>query len=178
MTIYAKASPVGIDKAIYKVQQKLNAIGWSNISVYGKLYLTIRNDKVIAEAYKSSGEYAEVFLDDKQSAVFGFIVSDNREGLSFVKAELKLICSINLDKVFDSTERKDEEAILTVLRSITPTLLSDSEGAIITDFENVFNGIDTERIKYRNMHPWLNFAVTFNVNYFNDMCDNNLVRTI
>ena len=176
MTIYAKASPVGVDHEIYKFQQRLNALDWSNISVYGKLYLTIRNDKVIAEAYKSNGEYGEVFLDDKQSAVFGFMVSDNREGLSFVKAELKLICSVNLNKVFVSAERKDEEAILTVLKAVTPMLLSNNEGQIITGFEDVFSGIDTERIKHRNMHPWLNFALTFNVSYFNNLCESTTVR--
>lgn len=176
--IYAKANPVGVDREIYKFQKELDEIGWSS-DVYGKLYITKKDDINVAEAYITNGEYKEVFIDDTNDAVFGFIVSDERNGLSFVNTSLKLICSVKLDRIYSTTERMDEEAILTILRAITPLINSDNEGEIITDMESVYEGMDIERFKYRDMEPWLNFALTFNVSYMNDLCrtEDNVFKT-
>jgi hypothetical protein len=169
--IYAKEKPIGIDAQILKFQQKLESLGWSNAAVYGRLYLNERRGLSIAEAYTSNGQYSEVFIDDKRNATFGFIVSGNREGLSFVNSNVKLICSVNLERLYITSERMDEECMLSVISAISPLLLSDNEGEIITNMEDVFSGISTERFKHRNMHPWLNFALTFNVSYLNGLCN-------
>lgn len=167
--IYAKSNPVGIDREIYRFQQALNEIGFS-YDIYGRLYITNKDDVRLAEAYVGSGEYREIFVDDQKEAVFGFIVSGERTGLSFVRANIRLICSMRLDRVYTTTERSDEEAILRVLKAITHLINSDNEGEIITNIESVYEGIDVERFKYRDMHPWLNFAITFDVAYMNDLC--------
>lgn len=169
--IFAKEHPVGIEKQIYKFQEALELIGWPNTAIHGKLFVNNRDNIKIAEAYDYSGEYKEVFIDDKYSATFGFIVSENRDGLTFINTKIKLICSLNLDEIYKREERMDEESIMIVLRAITPRILSDREGEIITSFEDVFEGMDTERIKFRDMHPWVNFAITFGVTYTNDVCE-------
>lgn len=176
--IFAKETPTGIDAEIFKFQQKLESIGWSNTSIYGRLYINKKNDVNIAEAYTSNGQYSEVFIDDKKHASFGFVVSNNREGLSLVKAEVKLICSVNLDKIYITKERMDEETMRSIISAVSPLLLSDNEGVIITNMEEVFSGVDTDRFKYRNMHSWFNFAITFNVSYLNDACVLNSNRKI
>lgn len=169
--IYAKEQPIGIDKQIYRFQQKISSIGWDNMAVYGKLYVTKRKNEKIAEAYIGNGEYKEVFIDDRHSAVFGFIPSDTRNGISFVNSDVKLICSVNLNKISNTSERKDEEAMLTVISVISPLLRSDNEKLILTGIEDVFSEISINRIKHLDMHPWFNFAFTFNIQYINDICD-------
>lgn len=72
MTVYAKSNPVGIDKRILRIQNKLDELDWGNIDVYGKLYINQKNGERIAEAYVGNGEYSEIFVDDRKTAVFGF----------------------------------------------------------------------------------------------------------
>lgn len=168
MTVHAKANPVGLDRQLYKIQQKLDAINWNNIEVYGKMYVNKSGNDTIAEAYVASGEYKEVFIDDRETAVFGFFVGDNRSGLNMIRVPVELVCSCRLDKIYDSTERKDEEALLTVHKIIKKHTFLANEGEIRTGLENVFSRVSTERLKFRDMQPWFNFSIGFDVIYKNE----------
>ena len=164
MTVYSKTTPIGIDKKLYWIQNLIEAIGWTNIGVYGKLYINEKNGKKIAEAYTGNGEYSEVFVDDRLNAVFGFIVSSPRDGATVYRAKVKLICSVNLTKIYGATERSDEEAIQAVLNAIHEQIHTNNDIAIY-DRDDVFSDIDASRFKFRNMQPWYNFAIEFNLNY-------------
>lgn len=168
--IYVKTNPVGIDKTIAKFQSAINSIGWDDMHVYGRLYINDKEDSKVAEAYVSDREYKEVFVDDRKNAVFGFLVQPKRSGFGMIDSEIKLIGTINLSSIFGDDERKDEEALLTVLDSIRNYLSSPEEGEISTRNEDVFSEVTWERVKFRDMQPWFNFSLTFNVGYKNDIC--------
>lgn len=169
MTVYAKSNPVGIDKRILRIQNKLDELDWGNIDVYGKLYINQKNGERIAEAYVGNGEYSEIFVDDRKTAVFGFFVSENRSGLNMIRVPVELVCSVRLDKLSVTTERQDEEALLEVHKIIKKETLRPQEREIKTGLSNVFNRISTERIKYRDMHPWFNFSIGFDLVYKNEI---------
>lgn len=167
MTIYAKANPVGLDAKIHRVQQKLSDwLEWENIDIYGRLYVE-KNDKneKVALAYLSSGEYSEIFFDDKKAAVFGFFVSDTRNGVNMTEVPVELVCSCNLNALYDTTERMDEEVLTEVSRIIKFITLRPNERNIKTGLDNVFSRIDTNRIRFRDMHPWFNFSIGFDLVY-------------
>lgn len=165
MTVIAKNSPIGLDLQLLRIQNRLDAIGWENTDVYGRLYVNERGDVKTADAHIGSGEYKEVFVDDTRNAVFGFIVDENRDSLRMIKCKVSLICSCRLDKLYETNERNDEEALLTVLNVIKPFVLIPNEGGIKTGLKNVFADISFEKFKYRDMHPYFNFAITFDLVY-------------
>lgn len=175
MTVYAKNNPYGIDRQLLRIQTKLDTEltkkEWTNVDVYGKLYINQKDGANIAEAYVGSGEYKEVLIDDRKTAVIGFFIGENRSGLNMIRVPVDLVCSCRLDKIYDTTERHDEEALLTVLKIVkryTP-LLEPQENEIKTGLSNVFSRISAERIKFRDMQPWFNFSISFDIVYKNEI---------
>jgi len=171
MTVYAKTNPIGIDKKLLKIQNKLSELTWDNFDVYGKLYINQKNGEKIAEAFVGDGEYREVLIDDTKTAVFGFFIGDNRGGLNMIRVPVELVCSCRLDKIDDENERNDEEVLLTVLKKIKREtgLLEPQEREIKTGLSNVFNRVSIEKFQYRDMHPWFNFSIAFDLIYKNEI---------
>lgn len=169
MTVYAKENPVGLDKKLYKLQLKINEIGWDNIDVYGKFYINERNEQNIAEAYVGNGEYREVLVDDRKTAVFGFFVGETRTGLNMIKTPVELVCSVNLSKIGIPTDRNDEEVMLQVLKIVKYHTLIDNEREIKTGLSNVFSRISTEQFRFRDMQPYFNFSIGFDIVYKNEI---------
>lgn len=171
MTVYIKTNPKGIDKRLVVFQNVLNSIGWTNTDVYGRLYIVDHGEHKTAETYISSGDYKEIFLDDTKTSVFGFIVGDSlSSGISGISVPVKLICSCNLDTLHGSSERKDEETMLTVLKAISSLLPVTEEKTINKNMADVFSEISHERFKFRDIHPWFNFSISFNLSYSNNNC--------
>lgn len=168
MTVHSKLNPIGIDKVLYKLQLKINELEWDNIDVYGRFYINERNEKKIAEAYIGDGEYKEVLLDDLKIAVFGFFVGDTRSGLNMIKTPVDLVCSVDLSRIGVSTDRNDEEALREVVRIIKRNTLLSHERDIKTGLDNVFSRISTEQFKFRDMHPYFNFSIGFDIVYKNE----------
>ena len=165
--IYAKTNPVGVDAQILRYQKWLYTAfdEHADIDVYGRLYINDKQKVKVAEAYIGDGEYKEVFADDKRALVMGFIVNGTRDGLNNVKANVELIVSANLSKLYDTPERMDEELLLKVASVIKQRTLAPQEKNIKTDFNDVFAKLNPERYKARNMHPYFNFSISFDVNY-------------
>lgn len=86
-----------------------------------------------------------------------------------IRVPVELVCSVRLDKLSVTTERQDEEALLEVHKIIKKETLRPQEREIKTGLSNVFNRISTERIKYRDMHPWFNFSIGFDLVYKNEI---------
>jgi len=173
MSIHSKVNPVGIDKRLLQFQTALNGLSWTNTEVYGRLYITektINKDVIkIAESYSLSGEYVEVFIDDTKNAVFGFIVGDSKTNMhNIITSDVKLICSCNANALYDSIERKDEEILLLVLSEVYPLIPGNKEISIKTKLTDVFSEISTERLRFRDLHPWFNFSLSFELNYLNN----------
>jgi hypothetical protein len=68
-----------------------------------------------------------------------------------------------------ATERNDEEILLTVLKIIKYNTLINNERDIKTGLENVFSQVSTEQIKFRDMHPYFNFSIGFDIVYKNEI---------
>ena len=165
MTVYAKTSPIGLDRKIYWIQNLIEDIGWSDIGVYGKVYINQKDGLNVAQAYSGDGEYKEIFIDDRLNAVFGFIPSGTRTGFTVFRNKVRLICSVNLTKIYGASERNDEEAIKAVLDAIYEQVSNKAELVVYTDKDDVFRDLSLDRFKHRNMQPWFNFAIEFNINY-------------
>jgi hypothetical protein len=175
MTIHSKIAPVGIDDRLLMFQTKLNNLSWTNTEVYGRLYITERvinkSEYKIAEAYDTAGEYKEIFIDDTKTAVFGFIVGDTiSSSVPGIKVPVKMICSCNIDALYGSVERKDEETMLLVLKTVSSLLPGNEEKTINKKMADVFSEISYEKFKFRDMQPWFNFSISFNLSYSNSNC--------
>lgn len=109
---YTKANPVGIDKAIQKLQVYLyDKLGYSNFNGYGRAYPLEKDGKTTPNRYVGNNEYEEIFLNDNLSGHFFFTENPtskkNTSGL--LETEVSIIFLVDLSKIKPSTERTDEE---------------------------------------------------------------------
>ena len=128
MTIYSKTELEGIDNRIYRIQRDLNnRIEWSNFDIYGRLYISDDGKFKIANAYTSDGEHKDIFFDDKKTAIIGFIVDDNRDGINISVVPVNIICSCKIDKIYNSGNMNDENIIQSLLSVISRHTHSQSK---------------------------------------------------
>ena len=81
-----------------------------------------------------------------------------------------IICTLNLDKIYDTDSRNDEEALQTIIKIIHNTHGWEINKVRKGNVKNVFNFMDTKDITYRDMQPYANFAISCKVNYLNNIC--------
>lgn len=172
--IFTKDNPVGIDFMINKMQNKLDSLTWTDPYIYGRVYLnTDRNGKILAEAHVGGNKKYEkdIFVDKKKSAVIGFVprgqVDFDITG-KIQTATVDVVCSINLDKIYSTSNRNDEEALQTILLIIQKSSGWLPIGIRKENVKDVFNFMDTENITFRDMQPFANFAISCKVNYKNN----------
>ncbi|MFA5652411.1 MAG: hypothetical protein WC933_03530 [Candidatus Paceibacterota bacterium] len=170
MAVYSQTNPKGIDLRIDRIQRDIERrLDWTNFDIYGRLYANERDGKKVIEAHISNNDYKEIFIDDKKTAVIGFLVGENRSGFNIIKVPVQLICSCMLNKIYDSTERKDEYVLLEMLKLIEKHTHYPNEKQVKTKFSEVFANTDISRIKFRDMHPWFNFSIEFDLIYKNNI---------
>jgi hypothetical protein len=167
--IYLKDNPVGIDFPIDMIQKRLDKrLTWYDYDIYGRLYLNHKDKGIVAEAYTGADEYEEVFVDD-QRAKIGFVVGDKREGHMIQSAFVDIVCSADVNKIYQKGSRHDEEAMLEVVKILHGTSFEVID-IKMGNVDNVFSFMDSRRLKYRDMQPFVNFSVHCKVNYFNNIC--------
>lgn len=81
MSLVTKISPVGIDKAIDRIQRNLfsyltTTAGWTNYESYPRAYKNPKGNDTIPEVYVGNNDYQEVFFDDKFNVTSFFLVED------------------------------------------------------------------------------------------------------
>jgi len=169
--IHLKNNPVGVDVPIQKCQVILDEnLSWNGYEIYGRLYTNTKNNKKIIEYFKGGIEYTEAFVDDS-TAKIGFIVSPLREGFQGNIAEIYLICSADLTKIYGSQLREDEKAIMeiaSIVQKVSGFKIIDIKSGNISDIFSQF--MDTSTITYRDMQPFVNFYLHCKVNYLNNFC--------
>lgn len=184
MAVFAKATTYGLESKVKELQEYLDAklFGgniWSGDSeIYGVMN-PLRKDLetgtiTVPEAYKGTGannkEYSEVFINDKVAVTIGFLVLD-RSLLPYRSANIDIVFTILLPKIYPtSTTRDREKALLEAEKALEnyggiQSVLDVKEGV-----EDVFSDFDTERIKYRDMHPWYVFSLNIDLTYSDDSC--------
>ena len=171
--IIATDTTYGIDTKIKQIQTYLdNNLTWITPMIYGRIHDNLKRvgeaDVHVPTAYVSGDEYPEIFIDDTQSAVIGFYVT-NRD-VNPYNAVIDVIFAGNLKEIYsDSVERLDERAMIEAKR-----VLENSGLLIVEDvkigIKEVFAAFDQEQIKHRDMNPYFVFSYTCQVPYFEDYC--------
>jgi hypothetical protein len=165
--IFAKATPYGIDAQLKRVQSYLDAnLPWVGTkAIYGKVEAIESNKSVIPAFYNSNGEYLDIFIDDKYTAEIGFIVKDRIFENFKPVAKVDIIFTVNLNKVYNTTVRQDELALIDAKETLKKSMLINSFTKIKIGIDEVFNGYDKERIKHRDMQPWFVFSFETEISY-------------
>jgi hypothetical protein len=169
-----KENAIGVDKEINYIMGKLNKAlnvnaSWG-IEIYHKVYRERdAKDKFAPYAFLAQKEYKEVFLNDRVIGEVGFYLNNTRPVDGFTNVDCDIIFSVNLDRLDNgSLKREDERAIMMAYEAVDGSRSSITE--VKTELRGVFSQFDQERIKYRDMQPYLNFSFTVNLIYKNNNC--------
>jgi hypothetical protein len=169
---YLKDNAIGVDKEINSIINKIDKAlnpSWG-IDIYHKIYRERDvNDLFAPFAFLSDKEYKEVFINDKAVGEVGFYLNNTRDVDGYANVDCDVIFSINLDKIDNgSLQREDERAIMMAYDAVNGYRSNITQ--IKTTLRSVFSDFNQERIKYRDMQPYLNFSFTLNINYKNNNC--------
>jgi hypothetical protein len=170
--IYLKSNAIGVDNLINKMINQLNTglnvnRSWA-VDIYHRVYREPKEGKYLPYAFSSGKDYKPVFVNDKSNGEIGFYLNPNREVDGNISVDCDIIFSLNLGKIDNSSlQREDEKAIMMALAIVRD--FADVT-AIKTQLRNVFADFDTERIKFQDMQPWINFSFTINLNYKTNNC--------
>lgn len=178
-----KNSPVGIDTVINNINKLVfDELDWLstnnspvNYTAYHRALKNPKNGGIIPEAYEidtasRTGEYKEVFYDDRLDASSFFYVEDNQSlvddgtGLMF-NTTLSMVFQVDLSKVADNIDhRGDAEIHRIVVNAINKGVYGKVSG-LVTGIPNVYSEFDTSQIEFTDMHPMHVFRVDIDVNY-------------
>lgn len=164
---YTKQNPVGIDVPIKRIQdalyEKLNT-SWKDIVGYGRVYKTVKGERVIPEHYIGEGEYKEVLTDDKKTAIFFFIESSTIRSMGgcLSKNSVDLIFLVNVLKAKpEAMDYADEEVRLEVLKIAQLYFTSISE---TIKGREALKGFTTENLDF--IHPYFIFKISGIINNY------------
>jgi len=171
-------TPVGIDATINKIQVAIyDALveRWSGtITGYGKAYKNNHKESTKLEWYNASDkDYQDVYYDDNSDATFFFIdeESDSSDDEIVFTSNVKCVFMVNLPNIITDVGRQDSQAqrdAVEILRSVSRQF---KVVGIEKSFNEVFSGIDTEKIMFNDIHPLHCFAVLMELNYYlTDKC--------
>lgn len=165
---YLKENPVGVDKPIKKIQEKLyeglSALG--DLNGYGRIYKNKNKDRFVMEAYVGNGEYESVTGQDKSN--FFFYVDDIINFNDAPSASINVIFFLNLNDFFsENNYRMDEEIRQKVIKVLEkkPFILDKMVSGV--DFvNNILKGyLNGKSIINGNIHPYHVFTVQGSVTY-------------
>lgn len=173
-----KTDPIGIDKKIQRLQEKLNdSISWLDIP-FGRVYPNRNADNdIIPEVYSGNNEYSEVFPDSSLKGMCFFDVDHdydyNPDTTEEHTADVNIIFFVNVEKAFpDISHRQDEE----VKRDIANLFFNYKRGweylGLVDGIENVFENFDYKFSQpIVDMQPFYVFAVKSRVKFELLKCD-------
>jgi len=170
--IYPKTNAKGIDYKINlwisRFDELLNNQSNWGVDIYHKVYREYAGESggIAPYTFLSVKDYKPVFLNDKVVGEIGFLLGTVRSNVSgSFSVPMDIIFSLNLDKIDDgSTQREDEKAIITA-QNIISKYAEVLE--VKTTIPEVFRGFNIERIKRKDMQPFLNFSISINLMYKN-----------
>lgn len=166
---YLKANTVGIDCEIKDLQIDLYdaLISYGKVEGYGRVYKNSSERGVIPEVFKDS-EYKELFLNDTNDIMFGFIDEDehtSEDGFIYTSS-LSIFFWFNLE-ILGVDNREDAKAHQIVNLILQDSIyLNNKRVTLNKGISNVFKGFDTKHLDYNDMHPYHCFSFTFPINYY------------
>lgn len=174
--IITRPNLTGIDKAINRLQALIeNNLTWNDANIYGRIYRNKVNDKFVPEVWVSGNEYSQVFVDDNHAGLVGFYVKETRTISSgIMEADIDIIFTVDVTKIYDSQLREDEKALLEVgqilVNAATKGFTLDDSNNVKINNEKVFADFDRESIAYRDMQPFFNFSFSGKLKYSINLC--------
>lgn len=181
--LIAKPNRVGIDKAIYDLQLKLNKgfaeyIGLSptdpKFECYGRAYKNpqMKSGDVSgptrqeAHVYTTGNDYKRITVDDRLYASCFFGMGDKIDITEEGQADVHLVFFVNLKKCFPtSTQRMDEEVRLKVLDLLKAgTVTSPVQSVELTPLK-VLREYNAEYESRADWHPFHLFRVNLRVRF-------------
>lgn len=164
--IYNKTSPVGLDKVVQNIQNRLYEdiqsvweIASTTILSYGRVYKIEKDDAYTLRWYTSDNDYQDhdMLLEDKYAVHFYFLDTDIRSYTSLVETNIEVYFFVNLTTVKPSIVHRADEEVKQDLFNIL----------------HKFEGLNTlERIKdlpgYKSrmdMHPYHSFKATITIKH-------------
>lgn len=165
--LYQKNTPTGIDKVIDKLQVQLHKAFNDKLDVYGRVEkVKTSNGYLLSEV--RNGEYPQDILDGSKSRIF-FYLNDTIEGSTHVTAKVDVICMVDLNDLYHSNERRDEEFRIKVANIIKRSRFKQQRIKLgMSYIESLVSKFyDTANIKFENMHP--QHAVTFQTEVYYEL---------
>jgi len=166
-------TPGEVDVTVQKVQNylysKLTAGKWDGtITGYGRVYKNKTEDAEKLEWYNAEEkDYQDVYYDDNSGATFFFLLgdSDDTEDGYVFKSSTKVVFMVDLTAILTGSERKDAQARQDVIEVLRDLRGKANITGVEKGIDQVFAGIDTEKIKFNDIHPLHCFAITMDLFY-------------
>lgn len=175
-----KTSPIGIDRAIDRIQKHVyaalsdNLLDQKTLNGYARAYKNKRNDKFVLEVYKGKNEYRDVVGED--TSCFFFFVDDEVKISENPTANLNICFIIDLTDFYDTqTERKDEEIKSIVFNQLININSLNLTGVVsgIGFINSILGGwLDKANVLWSDMHPYTVFTFKGVLNYSFKNCNN------
>jgi hypothetical protein len=170
--IIANTNPTGIEYKLSELQTVLESVlcnpidtrfNWiGTVKIYNKVQKLTQKDKTLPEVYLSKGEYIQPFLDDTISASIGFSVNSETVTNHVPSANIDLIVTVDLVKIYGNTNRAVSKCINQVYNAIQNQVYKlgpIKEG--INDVFNKYSGI--KDLFPAEMSNWLVFSINFDL---------------
>ena len=181
-----KTSPVGIDTVINNINDLVyTELDWLstndnpvNYTAYHRALKNPKNGGIVPEVYEidtntRTGEYSEVFYNDRVDASSFFYVDDNigtTDNGRIFDTTVSMVFQIDLSKVADNIKhRGDAEIHRVVCNAINKGKYGKVSG-LVTGIPNVYSEFQQDQIQFTDMHPFHCFRVDVAVTYQFDCC--------
>ncbi|MFK7947854.1 MAG: hypothetical protein AB8G11_09700 [Saprospiraceae bacterium] len=175
---FTTTSTVGIDTIIKSIQSELYDSlieRWvDDIDGYGRVYKNETEKGIVPMHYISENDYKDVYFDDSKSGQFFFITNDKTSTSDefMFQNRVKVVFMVDLTKIIgegrqDELARKDAIEILRNISYNRYTIID-----VDKSLDNVFQGLNYDKVRKANINPLHTFSVNLNINYYiNDKCD-------
>lgn len=169
---FTTTSTIGIDTVIQSIQTELYAnllASWSeNVDGYGRVYINKKENNNIAQYFISEKDYKDVYVNDEKDAQFFFLTDENSttDDEYVYKNKTKVVFIVNVENVF-GFGRNDEKARVEAINFLREIAYGrfQIEG-YDTGVDNVFRGLNTDKLKKADLHPFHVFSVNIDLNYY------------
>lgn len=158
--------PVGIDsvieqlqKPLYKTMNDLAQTQGKEFNGFGRVFKSKVNDLETLEYLKTNGEYEDV-LGGEDSRFF-FYLHDELNGNTDVSAKVDLIFIVDLNMLFSSNQRRDEELRAIIADNIERSRFNLKKIILGTEHVKriVSKPFSDTNLKFSDVHPY--HVVTF-----------------
>lgn len=162
---YLKSNPIGIDKAIERLQKSLyTKLGYSNIDGYGRVYRLDIDGKFIPAHFISGTDYKEVFFNDKGNSngnFFFYIDPVSTMGTTNIKVDANIVFQFDVNKITDSNHRNDEEILADIMKVLKGSAFTVDK---ITRGIRALEDFDTDLLDIKILFIKISGNINYNIN--------------